>query len=358
MEKEDLEKLLSRVVRADASALHLVAGHRPSMRTKGRLVRSEEEPITSHALETLSREFLFADHRQRLDDAEEVEFLYTSQMGIRFRTVVMRQSRGLSMVFHRIPTAIPDFDRLKLPRILSGFCGLNSGLVVITGFLGSGKSTSLAAMVDHINSNFSKHVVLVESPIEYIHAPRLSIVHQREVGFHVRSFAGGVREACRVGADVIVVSEVRDAETMDAILDATERGVLVLTTLHASSVVAGMSEFQGFYHADDRQRMQARLASALRIMMAQTLLSEQHGGGKVPLLEVLVNSSSISRIIRSGSFHDLPAAMAKARGLGSQTTDMGLRDLLSRRLISEEEALYHAVDREEVLAARRPASVQ
>ena len=350
MEKEDLEELLTSVVRADASALHLAASHRPSMRMKGRLVRSEEEPVTGRSLDLLAREFLFEDHREQLEAGREVEFLYCSQSGIRFRTVVMRQARGLCMTFHRIPTTIPGFAELYLPQLLAGFASLNSGLVVITGFLGSGKSTTLASMVDFINKNSTQHMVLIESPIEYIHEPEQCLVYQREVGFHVGSFATGVREACRTGADVIVVSEVRNAETLDAILDATEKGVLVLTTIHASSVVGGMAELQGFYDADDRPRMRARLARSLRIMMAQTLLSQIHDRGKVPLLEVLIKSASIGRIIRGGQFQDLTAAMTKHRGLGSQTVDLGLRDLLSRHLISEEEALYHAVDREVVLA--------
>ena len=353
MQKEDLELLLSGVVRADASTLHLAAGHRPSMRLKGRLVCSDEDPIAAIDLESLSKDFLFDDHRTRLDRGEEVEFLYTTQNCTRFRAVVMRHSLGMRLAFHRIPLTIPEFQELNLPPLLAGFSGLSSGLIVVTGFMGSGKSTTLAAMVNHINKNRAQHIVLIENPVEFIYEPGQSLVHQREVGFHVKGFAEGVREACRTGADVVVVSEIRDRETMDEVLAATEKGVLVITTIHSSSVSAGFSELQGLYDPDDRPRFRARLASSLRILMAQTLLNGAHNIGKVPLLEILVNSSALSRVIRSGKFHDLPGVMTKSRGLGSQTADVGLHDLLSRHLISEEEALFHAVDREEVLR-RRP----
>lgn len=350
MEKVDLEKLLANAMRSDAATLHLVAGHRPSMRVKGRLVSLEGESCSAKGLDDLSREFLFEDHRQRLEAGEEVQFLYTSQSGVRFRTVVMRQSEGCGLAFHRIPTEIASFADLNLPPLLAGFSTLPSGLILVTGFMGSGKSTTVAATVDHINQNRAAHVVMIESGIEYIHDSVNSCVHQREVGFHANSYASGVREACRSGADVIVVGNVRDSETMDAILDATEQGVLVITTIHASSVSAAVSELQGYYPADDRPRMRARLALAFKVITSQTLINRANQRGKVPLLEILINCSEIARTIRTGSLGDLPEIMKKNRGLGTQTTDMGLRDLLNKSLISEEDALFHADDRDAVVA--------
>lgn len=352
MDKAALEALLKKTVDADAGALHLVAGNAPVMRSRGRLVRIEQEDIERKALEQLSKEFLFEDHRQKLQDGEEVEFLYKSSDNVRFRTVVMNQSGGLSLAFHRIPTTIPTLDGLGIPPMISSFTEFQGGLVVLTGFLGSGKSASLAALVNHVNTNQSRHIVCVERPIEYIHTSDQSLVHQREVGFHVQSFAAGVREATRHGADVIVVGELRDAETMEAVLDAADRGILVLTTLHASSVTAAMAEMQGCFGPDDRARFRSRLAGVLRVVMAQTLLNRIHNKGKIPLLEILINSPAMAKVIRSGQLQDIVSVMERNRGLGMQTNDMGLRDLLNRNLISEEEAGYHAQDRELVLLRR------
>lgn len=346
MDKSDLETLLAESVRADASTLRIVAGHRTSMRVKGDLIRTSEEESTAADLDELSREFLFEDHRQRLSEGHQIEFLYTSQDSVRFRTVVMSQSEGYTMSFHRIPTRVQSFEELNLPSTLSGLTSLNNGLIVISGFMESGKGTTVAAMVDHINRNSATHIVTIENPIEYIHEPVRACIQQRELGFHTLSFAGGVREALCAGADVIVVMDVPDRETLEAILDATDRGVLVITTIEANSVADGLVELQNHYDWDDRDRFRHRLANALRATIAQTLLNQCDGRGKVPLLEILVNGPAIARIIRAGKFTELHDTMLRNRGLGTQTIDAGLRDLIDKCLITNDEAISYAIDRD------------
>lgn len=348
MEKADLERLLADAVTADASTLRLAAGHCPSMRVKGRLVKTSAATATAAELDELSREFLFEDHRQRLDQGHEVEFLYTSSGNVRFRSVVSCQSEGLGLAFHRIPTQVQTFEELNLPAVLSGLASLHSGLVVITGFMGSGKTTTVAAMTDYINQGQSRHIVTIENPIEYIHQPVRACIQQREVGFHTQSFAGGVAEARRVGADVIVVSDVPDRQTLEAILEATEQGALVITTIRASSVAAGLVELLNHFAGDKRDSARIRLAMAMRATIAQTLLNQSEDRGKVPLLEILVNSPAVARIIREGKLEDLHDTMLRGRGLGTQTLDAGLRDLINRSLITNDEAMIHAVDLESV----------
>ena len=349
MDKAALEHLLAGMVTAKASTLHLVAGHKPWLRTATKLVPCNVPELTNESLEELSHEFLFDDHRQQLAVGEEVQVLYSSQSCVRFRTVVMRQAQGLSMVFRRIPNTIPTISELGLPPLAGSFVEFRSGLVLLTGFWGSGKSWTLAALVNHINQNSQHHIVTIESPIEFIHESNKSMVHQREVGFHVDSFARGVRDACRHDARVIVVSEISDYETLDACLDAAERGFLVLTTFHATSVVTGLTELLSLCRAEDRPRMRLRLSSVLRVMMSQHLLNKASGKGRVPLVEILINNQAVGRTVRAGQFRELPELMQKGRGLGMQTVDMALRNLLVKDQITQEEALYHAVDRESVL---------
>jgi len=352
MDKAALETLLTGMAKSNATTLHLVAGHKPWVRTATKLVPCSGPELTNESLEELSNEFLFDDHRQQLAIGEEVQVLYSSQTCVRFRTVVMRQAQGLSMVFRRIPHKIPTIADLGLPPLAGSFVEFRSGLVLLTGFWGSGKSWTLAALVDHINQNWQHHIVTIESPIEFIHESAKSMVHQREVGPHVDSFARGVRDACRHDARVIIVSEVSDYETLDACLDAAERGFLVLTTFHATSVVSGLTELMSLCRSEDRPRMRLRLSSVLRVMMSQHLLNKAGDNGRVPLVEILINNQTVGRAIRSGQFRDLPEAMQKGRGLGMQTSDMALRSLLLKDAISQEEALYHAVDRDSVLPPR------
>ena len=350
MDKAALENLLASLVRSGATTLHLIAGHKPCMRSAEELVRCNGPEMTNTSLEDLAGEFLFDDQRQRLARGEEVHVLYSSQDCVRFRTVVTRQAQGLAMMFRRIPNKVPTIAELKLPALSSSFVEFGSGLVLLTGFLGSGKSWTLAALVDHVNRSSQQHIVTIESPVEFIHESAKSIVHQREVGFHVDSFAGGVRDACRHDARLIMVSDIRDYETLDACLDAAEKGFLVLTTLCASSVVTGLTELMALCDADERPRMRLRLSAVLRVMMSQALLQKANNEGRVPMIEILINNQAVGQAIRAGQFHELPAIMQKGRGLGMQTTDMALRTLFLREAITREEALYHAIDRDSVVA--------
>ena len=357
MDRNDLEALLASTVRSSASTLHLVAGRAPCMRVQGTLVQSEGEAIRAQALEDLTKDILFADHRTALLRGQEVEILYCARSGIRFRTSIQQQSQGLSLVFRRVPREVPTLEDLGLPELVSSFVGFQSGLVVLTGFVGSGKSTTLAALVEHLNREVPLHLMSIESPIEFVFQQGAAVVHQREVGHHVSSFAEGIREARLHSADVVVVGELQDVEALDAALDAAESGMLVLTTLHASSVGAALAQAIGMVAPEERLRLQARLAGCLRVVMAQTLLQRSHQKGRVPLLEILVTNQSAAKAIRSGALEDLPDIMQKGRGVGMQTVDQGLRALLNRNLITLDEALYHAADRNWICSGQRAAKI-
>jgi len=355
MEKVQLEELLASLVSNGGSTLHLMAGRAPCLRIQGNLVVAEQDRLSCEDIDELTKDFLFADHRERLGRSEEVEILYSSAEDVRFRTTVIPQSKGLSLVFRRVPKEIPDFEGLGLPELFEDFAGLKSGLFLLTGFFGSGKSTTMASLVDRINERSPRQIITLENPIEFIHRQRMGYLHQREIGTHVRDVVSGIRDAYHQGAEVIYVSELDSVEVMIAALEAAERGCLVLASTHASSILGALSKLFKCSGEESLERLRERFSRCLRVMVSQALLRQRHGTGRVPLLEIMIKNQAVASAIAAGHFEELMEIMARGKGLGMQTTDMALRRLVSKKLISGEEAMYHAADREWV-GARAHAS--
>ena len=353
MDRDWLENLLATVIRSDASALHLMPDRPPCMRLQGRFVQTETPATSASELEDLGRELMFEDHRRRLARGEEVELLYTSRQGVRFRTLLLHEEGGIGALFRRVPLQVPGLADLGLPELLATFVAFRSGIVLLTGFVGAGKSTTLAAMVDRLNGDHARHVVTLEDPIEFVYEQKRAIVHQRELRRHVASVPEGIATALRQGAEVVVVSALRERADIEAILEAAERGALVIAALHASGIVGCLSDVLRLYPHDERGRTLLRLSTAMKVMVGQSLLQRSHQAGRIPLLEILINNPAVSRLLRAGEFHELPATMERHRGLGMQTIDMALKGLLNRNLITVDEALYHAVDRSWLSARTR-----
>ncbi|MEZ5966225.1 MAG: ATPase, T2SS/T4P/T4SS family [Planctomycetota bacterium] len=343
-----LEDLLASLVRTGASSVMLVPGHPPLVRVQGTLVPTEGPPLDAAGVEALLQGALFEDQWERVHAGEEVHALYTAVTGERFRTAIMRQDGGVKAILRRVPQQVPSFESLGLPELLSSFIEFQSGLVVLTGVLGSGKSTTLAAMVDRLNRTTNEVVVTLEQPIEYLFEASSALVHQRELGVHVCTYSQGVLDAANHGADVVVVGDLCDYDTLEAAVTAAEKGLLVLTTVHASGVVGSLYDLVSMCPVDERPRMRVRLAHVLRAVMSQALIRRSQTKGRVPVLEILINNANVRQHLRSGAFQELPAVMEKSRGLGMQTVDQGLRALLARNLISVDEALYHATNRDAV----------
>ena len=350
MDRAQLEDLLSSVVRTESTSLHLMPDQAPFVRVGGNLLPSEVEPVSPQVITDLMRDFLFEDHREQLVRGEEVEVLYSTAAGDRFRTIVSRQCRGLNVVFRRMSEEVPSFDTLGLPPVLSGMTSFRRGIVFLSGFYGSGTSTTLASIVDCLNRSGASHIATIEESIEFIHRPRQSLIHQREVGSHVESTAQGVRDAFRSGADVIAVDGLEDYDSLCAIFEAVERGTLVFVTFRASSVVGAVYELARLAPVDERSMVMFRLAKLMRGITAQSLIDRSHGDGRVPVVEVLIRTRSIAQAIRDGRFNDLQEMIQRGRGLGMQTSDQALRQLLAHNVISVDEAAHHAVDREWVTA--------
>ena len=355
MDAKELERMLASMTRAGASSLHLLPGHPPCVRVQRRFVQSEQAVVEPAEIEALLGDLLFEDHRERLAKHGQVDVLYYARCGQRFRATVLRQENGMAMLMRPIPEAPPQLRDLQLPPQVNQFVELQSGLVLVAGSFGSGKSATLAALVDAFNQSTSRHVVTVEEPIEFLHPQGRALLHQREVGSHVVDAATGVRQALRMGAEVVFVSEIHDAATLYAVLDAAESGCLVFAGFDASSVVSACTEIEKLAPQDQRERLRARFAVAVRAVTSQTLLLCAHQQGRVPMVEVLIDNSAVREALRDGRAEELPAIMHRCRGLGMQTVDAALRGLLARHLVTPEEALQHAVHRDQVLA-RQPVA--
>lgn len=354
MDPKRLEALLAAMHRVGASALHLVPGRPPMLRVQRRFVAGDATPVASADIDELSRDMLFSDHRERLARLGHVEVLYVARNGRRCRASVAAVDGTCSLVLRPVPERPPEFAGLELPPQLAGFTRCRTGLVAIAGFFGAGKSATLAAIVEACGQDAGLHVVTIEDSIQYVHQDGPALLHQREIGTHVATATAGVQQAVAAGVDVVVVADVADAATLDAALAAAEAGCLVFVGVEAGSVVGALADLTALVPLEQRPRLRTRLARALRGVAAQSLLHRSHTTGRLPVVEVLVNSPAVRAALRAGRLQELPGIMQRCRSLGMQTMDIALRGLLAQHLVTQEEALLHAVDRDEVLA-RGPA---
>lgn len=349
MDQKRLEDLLAAMTRLGGSALHLVPGRPPALRVQRRFVPGDELPVQASDVEDLMRDMLFADHREQLARQGHVEVLYVARGRRRYRATIAEAGGQPSLVLRPVPEVPPQFATLDLPEQVAALARGRGGLVVVAGFFGSGKSTTLAAIVESLNQDPSRHIVTVEDAIQFVHQNGAALLHQREVGTHVGTAADGIRQAMASGADAIVVGELRDAAALEAAIAAAESGCSVFAGVEAGSIIGAVSELMGLVPFDERPRLRNRLSRALRGCLAQSLLHRSHRAGRVPLVEVLISNSAVRLAIRKGNLHELPTIMQRCRGLGMQTADIALRSLLSRHLVTQDEALLHASSRDEVI---------
>ena len=262
----------------------------------------------------------------------------------RFRVNLFRDLGGVGAVFRLIPTTILSLEQLGMPAVVADFCKLPKGLVLVTGPTGSGKSTTLAAMVDLINRERQEHVITLEDPVEFVHQSQLSLVNQREVGSHTLSFSAAIRAALREDPDIILVGEMRDLETVSLALEAANTGHLVLGTLHTATAISTIERIVGLFPPEEQSRIQVTLADVMRAVIAQNLL-KRIGGGRVAALEILVSSPAVSNLIREGKMHQIASSMQTGKAAGNQLLNDSLADLVSRGVVDSEEALSKAVDK-------------
>jgi twitching motility protein PilT len=333
----DITQLLTFTVNEGASDLHLSSGEPPMLRIHGDIKRLDHPPLSRDEVHNMAFDVMSDSHRRLFQEKLDIDFSFELGDIARFRVNVFVQRKGEGAVFRTIPTQVVTLDQLGMPPILKEVCKRERGLVLVTGPTGSGKSTTLAGMVDFINENWECHILTVEDPIEFVHTPKKSLINQREVGTHTQSFAAALRSALREDPDVILVGEMRDLETISLALTAAETGHLVFGTLHTSSAPKTVDRVIDAFPAGQQNQVRAMFSESLEAIVTQTLCKKK-GGGRVAACEILVGVPAVRNLIREGKIHQIPSTMQTGQKLGMQTLDMSLQDLVARGVITREEA--------------------
>lgn len=331
------------------SDLHLKAGGVPVLRINGELVPQDEMPeMTAEGMKRVFEELTTEEQRNSFADELELDFAYQADGLGRFRINAYLQGGTISLACRPVKTEIPTIEELGLPEVCKSLILKRSGLIIVTGPTGCGKSTTLAAMMNYLNHQERRKVVTIEDPIEFVHQDRKCIFSQRELGRDTRSFANALKHALREDPDVILLGEMRDLETMAITLTAAETGHLVLTTLHSSSASQAIDRFIDVFPPHQQQQVRIQLSITLEGVIYQTLVPSSDGSGRVAALEVMLATSAIRNLIREGKTYQLMNAIQTGSEYGMQTLDQALLDLCRRGLISRQEALARSVNSEEL----------
>ncbi|RKZ32477.1 type IV pili twitching motility protein PilT [bacterium] len=340
----DLVALLKKMPELPASDLHLRVGTRPVYRVNGKLVRVNLPPVTQEDMERLVHQILTPERLQRFKKEYELDFAYQLETGERFRVNLFHQRETYAAAIRLINTYIPSFEELNLPDVIRKIADNRRGLVLVTGVTGSGKSTTLAAMIDYINSTRAENIITIEDPIEYLHTNKKSIIAQRELGIDTLSFAEALRRAMRQDPDVILLGEIRDAETMQIALMAADTGHLVLSTLHTLDALQTIYRILSFFPPHQHQEIRLVLSSTLRAIISQRLVPRSDKPGRVPAVEILIGTAAVRECIvnpeKTSGIRDLIAEGTVQYGM--QTIDQSLFYFYQRGMISLETALANA----------------
>jgi twitching motility protein PilT len=337
-----LDHVLGAARQLGASDVHLKAGLPPVFRIKGDLrTLRDTPPLTAEVIGTFAVNLMNDKQRETFDKHHDADLSYGTPDGVRYRVNVFKQRGVTGMVLRIIPPDVPGFEKLNLPPAVQKMCEEERGLILVTGITGSGKSTTLAAMIDYINRNNASHIVTVEDPIEFMHKDRRSVVNQREIGFDTESFAKALRAALRQDPDVILVGEMRDEETIETALHASETGHLVMSTLHTLDAVETVNRIIGMFPPHQQQQIRLALAAVLKGVISQRLVARADGKGMVPAVEILVMTARIRELLEDPKrTREIRDAIANGRNpYGMMTFDQCLAELVSRKLITYETAL-------------------
>ena len=343
-----LEQLLRLTVEKKGSDLHIVVGMPPCIRIDGDIVKQDYPPMKPADVENMLTPIMSEKDKRNLQETLELDLAYSVPQCARFRGNVIVQRGTLAAVFRAIPFEVPTLDRLGLPADVRRLCTLPRGLILVTGPTGSGKSTTLAAMINYMNSNFEYNMVTIEDPIEFLHSHKRSIVRQRELGGDTLSFNNALRTVLRHDPDVIMIGEMRDPESISIALTAAETGHLVLSTLHTQTAPLTIARIIDSFPSEQQNQIRSQLSNTLRAVISQQLLPRL-GGGRVSAVEYMVDTPAIRNMIREGKDHQIYSTMQTAQKEGMQTMDQALLKLMREQKISRESVLENCVERSEVL---------
>jgi len=340
-----IDDLLRLIVDKQGSDLHLTVGSPPMLRLQGKLWPTDLPVLTAKETRRLVYQFLNNDQRERFERDLELDISYELERVARYRCNIFLSRLGIGAVFRVIPTEIKTLQDLKLPPVLGDLARRNKGLILVTGPTGSGKSTTLAAMVDQVNNERQDHILTIEDPIEFVHRHKSCIVNQREIGPNTKSFANALRSALREDPDIILVGEMRDYETISLAVTAAETGHLVFATLHTPSAAQSVDRIVDVFPAHQQDQIRTQLADALQGIIAQQLIPTVDGMSRAVALEILINTPAVANLIRDNKTFQLPSIMQTSKQAGMQTMDQSLLDLVKQRKISPQEAYRRAFDK-------------
>lgn len=348
LDEVHIDDLLRIVVEKNASDLHVCVGTPPVLRVDGQLYRTPFLPAEPAQTQRLIYEILTDDQIQRFENDLELDFSYSLQNIARFRVNVFKDRGNIAAAFRLIPRRIPSIRELGLPLILEELILKPRGLILVTGPTGSGKSTTLAAMIDHLNNTESRHVITIEDPIEYMHTHKKCIINQREVGQDTHSFAKALRSSLREDPDVILVGEMRDLETIATAITAAETGHLVLATLHTNNAAETVDRIIDIFPAEQQGQIRVQLSNNIVAVVSQQLLPRATGRGRVAAMEIMIATPAIRNLIREGKTHQIPSMIQTSAEQGMQSMDQALRDLYLQNIIRYEDAMARAQSPEEL----------
>ncbi len=340
-----IDVLLTEMIEAGASDLHMVPGLPPLLRLKGDLVHTKHAPLSHKLNEQLFFEMMTPEQQKRLQTTLELDQAYQVGDLARFRCNYFYQMRGVSAVFRQIPTKIKNLEQLGMPPGVQNILKIKRGLVLVTGPTGSGKSTTLAAMIDHINQTEEQHIITIEDPLEFVHENKKALITQREIGTHAKSFADALRVASREDPDIILVGEMRDLETIGLALQCAELGILVFGTVHTNSAVKTIDRVINAFPANQQNQVRSMLSDALKAVLAQQLLKTSDGKGRCAAVEILISSSAVGNLIREGKLTQIASIIQTGSVDGMQTMDQALQQLVDQRRITPEDAYWKAIDK-------------
>jgi len=339
-----IKELLGYALDSGASDLHLSVGNIPMLRIHGEMKKIKTPSLDLDTMKAIRDEVLNENQLKSFKDGLEIDFSTELEGKGRFRVNFFNQINGLSAVFRTISNVIPNSEELGIPPLVNSLAMRDRGLILLTGPTGSGKSTTLAAMIDHINENKSSHIITIEDPVEYYQQSKNCLINQREVGHSTHSFSNALRSALREDPDVILVGEMRDLETIQLALTAAETGHLVLSTLHTSSAVKTIDRIIDVFPSGQKSQIRSMLSESLVAIIAQKLLKNKEGNGRVPASEVLIANSAIKNLIREDKIYQIPSLIQSGGQEGMHTLDQDLQRLLSKGSIDREDAVKIAED--------------
>jgi twitching motility protein PilT len=340
-----LHSLLNIIIEQGASDLHIAEGQPPKMRKHGDIMPIRSEPMLHDEMMSMLREISGEQNWNLFEERGDLDFAYEMDRTSRFRCNYLKQANGYGAVFRLIPTKIASLEQLGVPTVVKEFGNLRGGLVLVTGPTGSGKSTTLAALIDYVNENFARHIVTIEEPIEFVHDNKRSLITQREVPTNSRSFPEALKAALREDADIVLVGEMRDLETISLALTAAETGLLVFGTLHTNNARKTVDRMVDAFPASRQPQARAMLANSLRGVVAQLLLKKVENSGRIAVNEILITNAAVSAIIREGATQKLQDVIVSGKAQGMQFMDDAIWSLLEQGIVTPHEAFMKAIDK-------------